>query len=81
MKRATEDPLSQNEIAAEAYRLWEARGKPSGQDVAFWLEAERRLSGRAKPAPQEKLDGVSRLIRSRARDPEARRARTVHDGE
>ena len=30
-------------IAARAYRLWEANGRPAGTDQADWFEAERLL--------------------------------------
>jgi hypothetical protein len=30
-------------IRQRAYMLWEAAGKPSGDGVNFWLEAERQL--------------------------------------
>ena len=31
------------EISATASALWETSGNPQGQDLAIWLEAERRL--------------------------------------
>lgn len=31
-----------------AYRMWEAAGRPAGDGVQFWLEAERRLSAAAQ---------------------------------
>jgi hypothetical protein len=27
-----------------AYKLWETAGKPNGDGVRFWLEAERQLT-------------------------------------
>jgi hypothetical protein len=30
-------------VRARAYQLWEQAGHPSGQDVEFWLEAERQI--------------------------------------
>jgi hypothetical protein len=30
-------------IRTRAYRLWEAAGRPAGDGVTFWLEAERQL--------------------------------------
>ncbi len=30
-------------IAARAYSLWEQRGRPQGQDVELWIEAEQQL--------------------------------------
>jgi hypothetical protein len=31
------------EITARARALWEAKGRPGGQDDAIWLEAEAQL--------------------------------------
>ena len=44
-------PPSREEIALLAYQIWEQRGHPQGQDVEFWLEAERQvLAGRSSNA-------------------------------
>jgi hypothetical protein len=32
------------ETAQEAYRLWEAEGRPEGRDVAHWHQAERGVA-------------------------------------
>lgn len=37
-----------NAVRDLAYRLWEDAGNPHGQDMAFWLEAERRLAAAPK---------------------------------
>lgn len=37
-------PLHQ-EIATQAYILWDHYGRPSGRDVDIWLEAERQVLG------------------------------------
>lgn len=34
---------SEDEIRLRAYQKWEDAGKPSGDDLGFWLEAEREL--------------------------------------
>lgn len=31
------------EIAQLAFRIWEMRGRPSGRDEEFWLQAEAQL--------------------------------------
>ena len=48
-----------------AYQLWEQAGCPDGQDLQFWLDAERHLLQKpeavklatvaAKPAPEKKV--------------------------
>jgi hypothetical protein len=35
--------LSEEDIRLCAYRKWEAAGKPTGDGVQFWLEAEQEL--------------------------------------
>jgi hypothetical protein len=42
--------VSQSEIAAVAYHLWERAGHPASRDLQFWLEAEAQLRAAAKPA-------------------------------
>lgn len=39
-----------DEIARQAYELWQNRGCPTGQDTELWLEAERQLSGKGQTA-------------------------------
>jgi hypothetical protein len=34
---------SHQHIAARAYELWQAQGRPEGNDLANWYEAERQL--------------------------------------
>jgi carbon storage regulator len=41
---AAESALRHGEIRRCAYRKWDAAGKPRGDGVNFWLEAERELS-------------------------------------
>jgi len=43
---------SRDDIAALAYQIWEKNGRPAGQDVEFWLQAERSLLSSSKPQPQ-----------------------------
>lgn len=42
-------PMSDVEIRDRAYALWEQAGRPEGQDMAFWMMAERELSAQAEP--------------------------------
>lgn len=37
-------PVSEEAIRLCAYGKWEAAGKPGGDGVRFWLEAEKELS-------------------------------------
>jgi hypothetical protein len=35
--------VSADDIRLRAYRKWESAGKPNGDDISFWLEAEQEL--------------------------------------
>jgi hypothetical protein len=35
--------MGRGQVRARAYELWEQAGRPAGQDLEFWLEAERQL--------------------------------------
>ena len=48
---------SPREIAARAYELWEAAGRPHGRAVEHWLLAEAQLRGMAEPRPGARLPG------------------------
>jgi hypothetical protein len=43
------DPVRQQRIREEAYRLWEADGRPSGRDLEYW-ERARELVGMMESA-------------------------------
>jgi hypothetical protein len=38
-----------DDIALLAYQLWEKNGRPAGQEVEFWLQAEQSLRPVIKP--------------------------------
>jgi hypothetical protein len=50
---------SHDEIAQRAYLLWEQRGRPQGQDLEFWSEAERQFLSTSKLG-EEKLPAPAR---------------------
>ena len=37
-------PVSADDIRLRAYRKWEGAGKPAGDGVQFWLEAEQEFT-------------------------------------
>jgi hypothetical protein len=43
--------VNESKIGVVAYHLWERAGRPAGQDMQFWLDAEAQLRATAKPAP------------------------------
>jgi hypothetical protein len=67
-KRAGLSPLSvrrreptHDEISAYARTHWERAGRPEGQDMAIWLEAERKLrSGIDLPSADEDAQADTR---------------------
>ncbi len=36
-------PVTEEAVQVRAYQKWESAGKPAGDGVRFWLEAEREL--------------------------------------
>jgi hypothetical protein len=42
--------ITHDEITKLAHQLWERKGKPQGQDVQVWLEAEAVLKAGSKTA-------------------------------
>lgn len=66
------------EIGQLAYHLWQTCGSPCGQDVHFWLQAERQLLGAnhcgttAKAAPQAASKGA-RVTRPASKQPQPSR--------
>ncbi|HWA28756.1 MAG TPA: DUF2934 domain-containing protein [Lacunisphaera sp.] len=45
------------EIATQAYVLWNHYGQPAGRDVDIWLEAERQLLG-VDPSVNQQAGGA-----------------------
>jgi len=43
-KRRDAKPVSADDIRLSAYRKWESAGRPTGDGVQFWLEAEQELA-------------------------------------
>ena len=41
-------PPDRDKTALLAYQLWEKNGRPAGQDVRFWLQAEQILRSSLK---------------------------------
>ena len=53
MQESIQPPVpSHDDIAALAHQLWEKNGRPAGQDVEFWLQAEQSLRASCEPPPQ-----------------------------
>lgn len=43
LKRSLIRMMRRGQVRARAYELWEQAGRPTGRELEFWLEAERRL--------------------------------------
>ena len=76
------------QIKDRAYALWEAAGRPEGQDEHFWFAAAAELAQAGEPAPApEATDGAegteggdatdpkpAKPTKSKARTPRAKKA-------
>jgi len=51
-------PLSQEDIAKRAHRIWEEEGQPSGAAEEHWRRAEEELSRWNSPIPPEGEAGL-----------------------
>lgn len=49
---------TQDRVRAKAYALWQESGQPDGQDVSFWLEAERQINGQADGLEMPDMPGA-----------------------
>lgn len=47
--------LSHEQVALRAYEKWNARGRPTGDDLRDWLEAEQELRREARRAQDAAL--------------------------
>jgi len=52
-ERSMNNPIEE-QIRLRAHELWEAAGKPKGQEDAFWYQAEREIKDRAANNADEK---------------------------
>ncbi|RXH24255.1 MULTISPECIES: DUF2934 domain-containing protein [Bradyrhizobium] len=43
LKRKLRRMMGRGQVRARAYELWEQAGRPAGQDLEFWFEAERQI--------------------------------------
>ena len=52
MNSTIEHPVTvtESQIGAMAYKLWESAGHPAGRDLEFWLNAEKQLLAASKVA-------------------------------
>jgi hypothetical protein len=58
--------MTQQDIGARAYELWEKEGRPDGRDLAHWLEAERFLQQQMRaPAAAPRRDARQKVSRQR----------------
>jgi Protein of unknown function (DUF2934) len=53
---ANKNTVPHDAISGRAQKIWEAAGRKDGQDLDYWLQAERELSDEA--ASNEKLESA-----------------------
>ena len=44
--------VGEQDIQIRSYLLWEAAGRPDGQDLEFWLQAKADLEAEARCVPK-----------------------------
>jgi Protein of unknown function (DUF2934) len=81
MKTKANTPPSHDAISGRARTLWEAAGRPDGEDLNHWLQAEKELNNEAAdtdgefigtsdtPAPTRKSGNSRPPISSKGRRP------------
>jgi hypothetical protein len=47
--------VTEEDIRIRSYLLWQAAGRPDGQDQQFWLRAEADLRAEARNAPKQSM--------------------------
>ena len=51
----TQPRASHQQIATQAYMLWESDGRLPGRDLEYWLKAEQQLNGVSQPIPSQTI--------------------------
>ena len=68
--------LSPQEIAQKAYQLWEQDGHKAGQDMRYWLQAEKELRAACYATngknPQIRIVGTTPWSSAAAKESHAR---------
>jgi hypothetical protein len=65
-------PVSPAEVADRAHAIWEKAGRPAGQDLAHWLQAETELAAKAEPARKQPKKAGTAARKTRGRRPSPR---------
>ncbi|MDB5621967.1 MAG: hypothetical protein JWR39_530 [Devosia sp.] len=62
------------QIKDRAYALWEAAGRPEGQDEHFWFAAAAELAQADAPQPTAEPEPTAKPTKAKARAPRAKKA-------
>lgn len=54
----------EEQIRERAFQLWDEAGRPEGQDLDYWLQAENQLQGEA-PESNDKLREMAALANAK----------------
>jgi hypothetical protein len=54
MNKTTQTKPSREEIAVQAYCLWQKDGCKKGRDLDYWLAAEKQLQRQSPASPQQR---------------------------
>lgn len=55
------DETLRERVRRRAYELWEADGRPEGQELPYWLAAEREVAGLSDAGEEDPGAGLDDL--------------------
>ena len=55
------DEVLRDRIRRRAHELWEADGRPEGQELPYWLAAEREVAGLSDAGEEDPRAGLDDL--------------------
>ncbi|HZZ20679.1 MAG TPA: DUF2934 domain-containing protein [Opitutaceae bacterium] len=67
MKSKDNTPPSHDAISGRARTLWEAAGRPDGEDLNHWLQAEKELNEESSDSDGEYVGTSDRTVSAPAR--------------
>ena len=62
------------QIRDRAYALWEAAGRPEGQDEQFWFAAAAEMAQAAEPFQTAEPEAAAKPVKAKARTPRTKKA-------
>jgi hypothetical protein len=66
MSADTPTPTIEEKIRARAHAIWEREGRPEGQDLAHWQQAESEIAAEGEPQAEAPGEAAAKAPRRRA---------------